>query len=112
MAQKRLCTDSRYNKYDTNHDGILDDDEIDNAQEMLEMELREEKADAHRRYGLGCYDLYDRVYHSIVLARSIRKPCISIGRSIRIVLYRTGRGGRCVYGCHCLDEQRTFNFSE
>ena len=49
MVQKKLCRDSRYNKYDTDHDGILDDDEIDNAQEMLEMELREEKADAHRR---------------------------------------------------------------
>lgn len=49
MVQKKLCVDSRYNKYDTNYDGVLDDDEIDNAQEMLEMELREEKADAHRR---------------------------------------------------------------
>ena len=49
MAQKKLCVDSRYNKYDTNYDGTVDDDEIDNAQEMLEMELREEKADAHRR---------------------------------------------------------------
>lgn len=49
MAQKKLCMDSRYNKYDVNYDGTVDDDEIDNAQEMLEMELREEKADAHRR---------------------------------------------------------------
>jgi hypothetical protein len=49
MAQKRLCVDSRYNKYDANYDGMVDDEEIDNAQEMLELELREEKADAHRR---------------------------------------------------------------
>lgn len=49
MVQKRLCRDSRYNKYDANWDGTVDDDEIDNAQEMLELELREEKADAHRR---------------------------------------------------------------
>ena len=49
MAQKRLCRDSRYNKYDANYDGTVDDEEIDNAQEMLELELREEKADAHRR---------------------------------------------------------------
>jgi hypothetical protein len=49
MTQKRLCQDSRYNKYDINYDGTVDDDEIDNAQEMLELELREEKADAHRR---------------------------------------------------------------
>ena len=49
MVQKKLCVDSRYNKYDTDLDGTVDDDEIDNAQEMLELELREEKADAHRR---------------------------------------------------------------
>lgn len=49
MVQKKLCVESRYNKYDTNYDGTVDDNEIDNAQEMLEMELREEKADAHRR---------------------------------------------------------------
>jgi hypothetical protein len=49
MTQKKLCRGSRYNKYDINWDGTVDDNEIDNAQEMLEMELREEKADAHRR---------------------------------------------------------------
>jgi hypothetical protein len=49
MAQKKLCTDSKYNKYDLDSDGTVDDTEIDNAQEMLELELREEKADAHRR---------------------------------------------------------------
>lgn len=49
MTQKKLCQDSRYNKYDADYDGVVDDEEIDNAQEMLELELREEKADAHRR---------------------------------------------------------------
>lgn len=49
MVQKKLCQDSRYNKYDADQDGTVDDNEINNAQEMLELELREEKADAHRR---------------------------------------------------------------
>jgi hypothetical protein len=49
MVQKKLCVGSRYNKYDADWNGTVDDDEIDNAQEMLELELREEKADAHRR---------------------------------------------------------------
>ena len=49
MVQKKLCQDSRYNKYDADLDGTVDDEEINNAQEMLELELREEKADAHRR---------------------------------------------------------------
>lgn len=46
---KKLCIDSRYNKFDVNRDGTLTDDEMENANEMLELELREEKADAHRR---------------------------------------------------------------
>ena len=49
MVQKKLCRNSQYNKYDANYDGTVGDDEINNAQEMLELELREEKADAHRR---------------------------------------------------------------
>ena len=49
MVQKKLCQDSKYNKYDADLDGTVDDKEINNAQEMLELELREEKADAHRR---------------------------------------------------------------
>jgi hypothetical protein len=49
MRQKKLCQDSKFNKYDADSDGTVDDDEINNAQEMLELELREEKADAHRR---------------------------------------------------------------
>jgi len=49
MTQKKLCQDSKFNKYDVDSDGTVDDDEINNAQEMLELELREEKADAHRR---------------------------------------------------------------
>jgi hypothetical protein len=46
---KKLCIDSRYNKFDVNRDGTLTDEEMENANEMLELELREEKADAHRR---------------------------------------------------------------
>jgi hypothetical protein len=46
---KNLCTDSKYNKFDVNRDGTLTDEEIENANEMLELELREEKADAHRK---------------------------------------------------------------
>jgi hypothetical protein len=47
--QKKLCRDSKYNKFDADGNGIVDDEEIQNAQEMLELELREEKADAHRK---------------------------------------------------------------
>jgi hypothetical protein len=46
---KILEKSSRYNRYDMDSDGIVSDEEINNANEILEIELREEKADAHRR---------------------------------------------------------------
>ncbi len=46
---KLLEKNSRYNKYDMDGDGTVNDDEINNANDILEIELREEKADAHRR---------------------------------------------------------------
>lgn len=65
MAQKRLCRNSRYNKYDLDYDGEVDDEEIDNAQEMLELELREEKADAHRR--MAWVSMISMIIFTIVL---------------------------------------------
>ena len=46
---KTLEKNSRYNRYDIDHDGTVSDEEIKDANEILEIELREEKADAHRR---------------------------------------------------------------
>lgn len=46
---KILEKNSKYNRYDIDGDGVVSDEEINNANEILEIELREEKADAHRR---------------------------------------------------------------
>lgn len=46
---KILEKNSKYNRYDMDGDGVVSDEEINNANEILEIELREEKADAHRR---------------------------------------------------------------
>jgi hypothetical protein len=46
---KLLEKNSRYNKYDMDGNGVVNDNEINNANDILEIELREEKADAHRR---------------------------------------------------------------
>lgn len=46
---KLLEKNSKYNRYDMDGNGTVDDGEINNANEILEIELREEKADAHRR---------------------------------------------------------------
>lgn len=49
MPYKKLEPHSQFNKYDIDHDGFVTDHEMEQSQELLELELREEKADAHRR---------------------------------------------------------------
>ena len=46
---KTLSENSRFNKFDLDNDGTVTDEEIAHAKDMLELELREEKADAQKR---------------------------------------------------------------
>ena len=46
---KKFEPDSRFAIYDLNHDGTVTDEEMAQAKEILEMELREEKAEAQKR---------------------------------------------------------------
>ena len=46
--QKKLQKDSLYNKLDSNRDGVVSDDELQVAQVIEEMEIKEEKAEAHK----------------------------------------------------------------
>ena len=48
-AAKKFEPDSRFAIYDLNHDGTVTDEEMAQAKEMLERELREEKAEAQKR---------------------------------------------------------------
>lgn len=47
--QKKLQGDSRFNDYDLDGDGIVSDAELEKSKEMLELELREEKAEAQKK---------------------------------------------------------------
>ena len=49
MVSKKLQTGSKYNEYDLDGDGIVSDDELTKSKEMLELELREEKAEAQKK---------------------------------------------------------------
>ena len=49
MNAKKLEPKSRYAEYDVDGDGTVTDEEISRQQEMLELELQEEKADSQRR---------------------------------------------------------------
>ena len=49
MVSKKLQPGSKYSEYDLDGDGIVTDEEMAKSKEMLELELREEKADAQKR---------------------------------------------------------------
>lgn len=45
---KRLEKESKYAEFDLDHDGIVTDEEIHRHQEMVALQLREEKADTQK----------------------------------------------------------------
>ena len=49
MSPKKLEPKSRYAQYDLAGDGTVSDEALARNQELVEIELREEKADSHRR---------------------------------------------------------------
>jgi len=48
-AAKKLHPDSKYAEFDLDGDGVVSDAEIQRSQEMMELELREQKADAQQK---------------------------------------------------------------
>lgn len=49
MVKKSLQPGSKYNEYDLDGDGVVSDEELTKSKEMLELELREEKAEAQKK---------------------------------------------------------------
>jgi len=49
MSPKKFQPQSRYSQYDLDSDGVVTDEELALNQELVEIELREEKADSQRR---------------------------------------------------------------
>ena len=49
MVQKKLQSESQYNEYDLDKDGVVSDKELEVVTKMHETEAVEEKADAQRR---------------------------------------------------------------
>ena len=48
MAPKRFQNGSEYEQFDLDHDGVVTDEELERSQTMLELELREEKAESQK----------------------------------------------------------------
>jgi|TARA_R110000751_G_scaffold181964_2_gene288579 hypothetical protein len=49
VAAKKLHPESKYAEFDLDGDGVVSDEEILRSQEMMELELREEKAEAQQK---------------------------------------------------------------
>ena len=49
MSAKKLDVNSKYNQYDSDGDGIVSDEEMANAERMLEIENRDAKEDQLRQ---------------------------------------------------------------
>jgi len=48
-VKKSLQPNSKYNRFDLNRDGEVSDNEMQDSYDMLELELKEEKADTQKR---------------------------------------------------------------
>ena len=64
MSPKKLEPKSRYAQYDLDGDGTVSDEELARNQELVEIELREEKADSQRR--MAWVSLTSMVVYSIL----------------------------------------------
>lgn len=71
---KRLQKNSIYDRFDLDHDGTVSDEELAQAKEMLELELREEKFDQQQR--MAWVAMATMLVFTIVLF----SPIISEGR--------------------------------
>ena len=49
MTPKKLEPSSKYAKYDLDGDGTVTDEELERHQQLVELELREEKADSQKQ---------------------------------------------------------------
>ncbi len=70
---KRFQKDSRYDIFDLDHDGVVSDEEIKRSQEMLEIELREEKSEAQKRMAwvaMGSMIVFSAVLFSPMVTES------------------------------------------
>jgi len=64
MSPKKLEPKSRYAQYDLDGDGTVSDEELARNQELVEIELREQKADSQRR--MAWVSLSSMVVYSIL----------------------------------------------
>ena len=70
---KKLADDSKYAEFDLDGDGIVSDEEIQRSQELMELELREEKADAQQKMAwiaMGSMLVFSLILFSPIVSES------------------------------------------
>ena len=74
MAGKKLAKDSKYAQYDTDGDGIVTDDEMAQAERMIEIENKDKKEDQLRQMA------WVAMLSSILTVAALLTPLIGIER--------------------------------
>jgi hypothetical protein len=104
MANKKLQRKSKYEKYDLDGDGTVTDDEINRHQEMVELELREEKADSQKQ--MAWIAMLSMIIFSIFLMLPMMpdKRVEALSDLTGFVLHSTGIYCCCLLWCYSFHE--------
>ena len=65
MSAKRLEEGSEYSTYDTDGDGIVTDDELETSQQLQELRLQQDKANAQR--GMAWFALWGMLLYPTLI---------------------------------------------
>lgn len=72
MGNKKLQLDSAFDKFDTNNDEVVDDEEMSKAQQLIEIDNKDKKEDQQRR--LAWIAMISMVIFTAVLFSPIISP--------------------------------------
>ena len=65
MAAKKLEPNSEFAQYDSNNDGVVDDDELETSQQLQELRLQQDKANARR--GMAWFALWGMLLYPTLI---------------------------------------------
>ena len=99
-TQKRLQRTSKYAKYDLDGDGEVTDEELERHQQLVELELREEKADSQRN--MAWVAMISMVLFSVFLMLPMMPDSRvkALSDLLWFVLYRPSIYSSSVFWCH------------
>ena len=64
-AAKKLEPNSEFAQYDSNNDGVVDDDELETSQQLQELRLQQDKANAQR--GMAWFALWGMLLYPTLI---------------------------------------------